>query len=549
MTSRTTHHGKGLAISTGKGNYATKDLIHITHDEGDSTYDIGNTYKRSGIHNLNRTGYHEDKCRNVLVRYCAHIPRNYQYKDGIQQIFLILREHLGDENLDLAGGVLYELIEVDCEHTDDPGAAFQRWKHDHLRRYADLELPHVPHMTTITSSIIPTQRLAQWRSKHPTRYPFVLSDSSPSTDRVSVDPSCIRNRKAWMIDHTLYISSRNDGTRSLNSPNPKEFHERQWDIEYGSQGRLIEERDVPISSLDRPSETSPPGTADNLLDASSHRKGFRRYSPGFGLLQKLTDRISLHKREPETEQRRRSRRPGALMFEQTVPSFWDKRSSPDITTVPFPDGCQVPNAIFARKYLLVEAGDSLPVYLSSRQMPTAESKATDIIVEAATHGLLDKAQPWLFRGPFTPQLGFDGGLDYQWSPREPTITFRRFHVGASSQDATDLNIDSRSEGGKPKRSEDHVTLKRTSTKRQGMIFGFSAGVGGDNDDDSPQRSPNYTTTSRSTYGDQSVTIPRSIDRAVFVSLQPDEPPALNIQGDLALLPSNQAESSNTGRFI
>lgn len=51
------------------------------------------------------------------------------------QIFLILREHLGDENLDLAGGVLYELIEVDCEHTDDPGAAFQRWRHDHMYRY------------------------------------------------------------------------------------------------------------------------------------------------------------------------------------------------------------------------------------------------------------------------------------------------------------------------------------------------------------------------------------------------------------------------------
>lgn len=51
------------------------------------------------------------------------------------QVFLVLRDHLGDENLDLAGGVLYELIEIDCEHTDDPGAAFQRWKHDHMRRY------------------------------------------------------------------------------------------------------------------------------------------------------------------------------------------------------------------------------------------------------------------------------------------------------------------------------------------------------------------------------------------------------------------------------
>jgi hypothetical protein len=51
---------------------------------------------------------------------------------------LILRDHVGDENMDRAGGVLYELIEIDCDHTDDPGAAFQRWKHDHLRRHVSI---------------------------------------------------------------------------------------------------------------------------------------------------------------------------------------------------------------------------------------------------------------------------------------------------------------------------------------------------------------------------------------------------------------------------
>lgn len=75
----------------------------------------------------------------MLVRYCGHIPRNYQYKDGVQQVFLILREHFGDEKLDLAGGVLYEMIEVDCEHSHDPGAAFQRWRHDHMARHVGLQ--------------------------------------------------------------------------------------------------------------------------------------------------------------------------------------------------------------------------------------------------------------------------------------------------------------------------------------------------------------------------------------------------------------------------
>lgn len=51
------------------------------------------------------------------------------------QVFLVLRDHMGDEHLGLAAGVLYEMIEVDCQHSDDPGAAFQRWRHDHMNRH------------------------------------------------------------------------------------------------------------------------------------------------------------------------------------------------------------------------------------------------------------------------------------------------------------------------------------------------------------------------------------------------------------------------------
>jgi hypothetical protein len=106
------------------------------------------------------------ECRNVLVRYCAHIPRNYQYRDGVRlvrcpihlgeqlsdkvQVFLVLRDHLGDEFLGLAGGVLYEMIEVDCHYSDDPGAAFQRWRHDHLNR-------HVRRVATSTTELVVTQ--------------------------------------------------------------------------------------------------------------------------------------------------------------------------------------------------------------------------------------------------------------------------------------------------------------------------------------------------------------------------------------------------------
>ncbi|KAI1388446.1 uncharacterized protein F4822DRAFT_247238 [Hypoxylon trugodes] len=521
------------------------NVNHSTNDERSPSPDISNPAKRSGTHNLNRNGYHEDKCRNVLVRYCAHVPRNYQYKDGIQQIFLILREHLGDENLDLAGGVLYELIEVDCDHTDDPGAAFQRWKYDHLRRYADLELPHVPHMTTITSTIIPTQKLAQWRLKHSRRYPFVLSDSSASIERASsIDPSCIRHRKTWLIDHTLYISSKGDGTRPLNSPNPKEFHEKQWSHEYGARGRLIEEREVPIISQDRPSNIPPPGTTDPLLDNSIYFKRLRRYYHKFGIFDKLKRKICVRSLKPEVEQRRHSWIPGGLMFES---SFRGKLTGPEnISTHPFPEGCEIPNAIFARKYLLIETSESLPLALSVKQMPTAESKAIDTIVQAVMDGSLIKANTWSFRGPFTPQLGFDGGLDYQWSPREPITTFRFDRNVSDQEDAGELGFDDRSEGYELDIIEDYADPQGTSTKRQGMVFGSGSG-GGSKGVVQKQESTNYTTSNISISDNQGKDIPRVLSNAVYTPIARDQVPSSSSRLGLPLSESSQAKLSPTER--
>ncbi|KAI1076514.1 hypothetical protein F5B20DRAFT_584175 [Whalleya microplaca] len=467
MLSTLLHHRRGRSLPLENGRPAN-DILSSSCSSGDLSLDYS-APKRSGPHNLTRNGYDEEKCRNVLVRYCAHIPRNYQYKDGIKQIFLILREHLGDENLDLAGGVLYELIEVDCEHTDDPGAAFQRWRYNHMRRYSDLELPHVPHLTTVTSSIIPTEKLENWRSKHPDRYTFLLSDSTPSTQRLSNDPSCIRNRKAWLIDHTFYVSSRTDGTRPINSPNPKEFHEMQWNSEFGAQGRLVEERDVTFLAPDRPSGTSPPRTADTLLTVSSHSETRRHSLSRLSIFDKLISRLRAPKREPEVEQKRRSWMPSAFMFE-TASLFREKRSGLDSAPVPLPDDCEIPNAIFARKNLLVDTGDSLPPYLSISHMPTAEAKATETIVEAATTGLLGEAPPWSFRGPFTPQLGFDGGLDYQWSSCEPMIIRRRFDINASNNGNAGLQFGIPSRGSGSRANERSPTQPGSAWKRRGMIF-------------------------------------------------------------------------------
>ncbi|KAI1178180.1 hypothetical protein F4777DRAFT_595259 [Nemania sp. FL0916] len=455
-------HAVGSSVSLA----ADEDIVRDSECE-QRLFDL--VRKQSGPHNLSRAGYDEEKCRSVLVRFCAHVPRNFQYKDGIQQIFLILREHLGDENLDLAGGVLYELIEVDCEHTDDPGAAFQRWRHDHMSRYADLELPHIPHMTTITSCIVPTEKLARWRSEHTDRYRFVLSDSSPLESRDCVDPSCIRNKKAWLIDHTFFVSTRLEGTRPMRCPNPKEFHEMQWDSRYGANGRLVEQRELPILPLDRPYENSPPPTADNLVDCGGRSYRLRHSLLTIGIVEKLAEKLNKSKKEPMIEQRRRSWMLNPLPFDSRSLSQ-EKRAHSGIVSVPWPEGYHIPNAIFARKFLLADSGGTLPANLPISRMPTAESKATETLVEAATTGLLNQASPWLFRGPFTPQLGFDGGLDYQWIQQDPSVTVRRFDLDAPLTETRKSDKNYSSRRSKLPSHDLYVESQEISFKRSGAVF-------------------------------------------------------------------------------
>ncbi|TRX90472.1 hypothetical protein FHL15_008641 [Xylaria flabelliformis] len=372
--------------------------------------------KRSGLHNLTRCGYDEEKCLNVLVRYCAHIPRNFQYKDGIQQ--------------------------------------------------ADLELPHIPHMTTITSSIVPTERLLRWRSEHADRYRFVLSDSSPMAKRDCIDSSCVRNKKAWLIDHTLFVSTPGKGTRPMWTPNPREFHEMQWDPDYGVTGRFVEERELPIASLDRSSEASPPSTADTSRSPKSRSQRLRHSLSRISIIEKLVEKLGKQKKDPETKQRRRSWVPN---FESSS-LFKDQRAHCGTISVPLPEGCQIPNAIFARKFLLVDNGETLPTHMPISQMPTAESKATETIVEAATTGLLNQASPWLFRGPFTPQLGFDGGLDYQWSSQDAGIAFRRFDLEAPLLETPYFDLDCSSRGGQFPGYDTHVKSRKSSSKRRARVF-------------------------------------------------------------------------------
>ncbi|CAM1509216.1 Fc.00g029550.m01.CDS01 [Cosmosporella sp. VM-42] len=345
--------------------------------------------------------FDEEKCRNVLVRYCAHIPRNYQYRDGIRLVFLVLRDHLGDECLGLAAGVLYEMIEVDCQHSDDPGAAFQRWRHDHLKRHADLDLPHVPHLTTVSSTIIPTNNLIQWRNSHPQRYPTRLSDHAPTRQRSSTTTSCIRTRKDWMIEYTMYISSRDGGTHPFRRMNAKEFHEMQWKSHFSQTGKLIGEKSVDLTDIswnsdaDRPAEASRPAAHQSWLKSKilSPRSEIRD----------IGCRIFTLKKSALGSARTSLLAGRSGVSTTSLREMLQSRSSLRVNE------WEIPNAIFARKFGLYR--ESRPLPPSIKELPVAEDKAIDVVTSPAMRELM---YSWGFQGPFTPQLWFDSGLDYRW---------------------------------------------------------------------------------------------------------------------------------------
>ena len=264
---------------------------------------------------------------------------------------------------------------------------------------ADFELPHIPHMTTITSAIKPTPTLVQWREKYSSRYTTRLSDHSP-TRRISTEPTGIRSRKTWIIEHTMYVSTREGGTQPFRSPNPKQFHEMQWNIGYKCGGKLVEERQVSVSSLSLGSEDRQVVPAERPSRLS---------------LATLARRV-VRKKAAHDDARRKSWFSNVFAFD-TVLSF---REFLDSRPIPLPEGCPVPNAIFARKFGLVANGQPLPPSLPVKAMPTAESKATETVVKAAACSATYST--WEFRGPFTPQLGFDGGLDFRWVVSDQSTT-------------------------------------------------------------------------------------------------------------------------------
>lgn len=350
-------------------------------------------------------------------------------------------------------------------------ASFTNWQQ------SDLELPHVPHMTTITPSIVPTDRLSSWRRDHPERYPFVLSDHKPLQERLSAERNGIRNRKPWLIDNTFFVSSQSGGTLPLNNPNPTEFHEMQWRGHHGEVGRLLHEREISTSISD---QCTPAGVSTSK---SSLDKTFR--TSRSSLLNRIVGKSAKDKRE-QGEQRRRSWL--SSTFFESKPDSQEGVGISGQDLVPLPDGCQVPHAIFARKHLLVDMEKSLPSHPPINIMPIAESKAIETLADL-------KTRKHDFRGPFTPQLGFDGGRDYRWTVSHCDVTTPERRQPAGRRP------DGSSARPKVDPFEEPESVSHTRAKRRGFHMGYNNALDW-------LSGPSRTTQTRSDTRDASPTMPQ-----------------------------------------
>lgn len=94
MISRTLRRHTGLKTSAEEDSSVTGDIIQIIEDEDGPDgpdLNISHSFKRSGTHNLDRIGYHEES--EYMVKIPLYYRRNLQLSRMSQRACKILRTH------------------------------------------------------------------------------------------------------------------------------------------------------------------------------------------------------------------------------------------------------------------------------------------------------------------------------------------------------------------------------------------------------------------------------------------------------------------------
>lgn len=196
----------------------------------------------------------------------------------------------------------------------------------------------------------------------------------------------------------MYVSSREDGTRPFRTIKAKAYHEIVWGSpDFGGKGRLVEEKS--IDSLDRCSGSN--------LEHQGLRKSESQLSLGdySDSSSSRSFRSLVRNASPWKEATSDARQERWLSPSLSSESWLHRvEHNPELAA----NLGKIPNAVFARKFRIFESS-ALPPTI--RELPIAEDKAINM---AAHRSAKDLRCSWKFKGPFTPQLWFDSGLDFKW---------------------------------------------------------------------------------------------------------------------------------------
>lgn len=188
---------------------------------------------------------------------------------------------------------------------------------------------------------------------------------------------------------------------------PQEFHEMHWSPDSPHRGRFVKERSVDLRDMSFSSlgdAALDPGLLEPPQSSARCKKTFRPRSLSEVVIRAFGNVKSCGKRNSKTS--------GELVTDlqdlrsnSSVRNLVEPRHQPQVSE------WEIPNAAFARKFGLLKDGHCLPT--SIRELPVAEDKA---IVKAEDPTVPELRLSLGFQGPFTPQLWFDGGLDYRYQP-------------------------------------------------------------------------------------------------------------------------------------
>lgn len=213
----------------------------------------------------------------------------------------------------------------------------------------------------------------------------------------------------------MYVSTRDGGTSVFRKVSPGQCHRVQWNMEATGIGKFIQQKEIVLpSQLDTNDSSSLAGRPDQCTEkaqeptrpvssVSSMLRGMSR-----GNLPWICDYFSRWPVSEEQDLRHRSHLERAPL------------PRPSRHPASLPEGHIIPHPSFARKHALLKNTEPIPRSMASNLMPTAESVAAVADFIRWPQCSLDGTN--IFRGPFTPQLWFDGGRDFEYLPAQSEAT-------------------------------------------------------------------------------------------------------------------------------